>query len=139
MRVGASSDLLIGDLLQYSNFIDSFNRIMEQEDILHYQDIKNEMIINPENFSRYFFRSKKELQEVLTTQVVKDFNLSEMKIEVKHHGLNLFDAAEQSNYYFTNLQTKAAMKDNLLNENLTADEKKQIKDKMKEWEEKIKE
>ena len=133
--MGASSDMLIGDLKQYSNFVDSLNRVLENKDILKYQEIKNELMINPENYSRYFFRSTKELNEVAAMEVVKDFNLSDMQIVVRQHGLNLFEDADKSNYYFTNIQTRSAMKDSLLNEDLTNEQKEEIKNKLKTMEE----
>lgn len=114
-KFGTTGDLFIGKLDQYKDFLNKVEELIKNHDgNANFEDKKpgDELFIDDVSYPEEFFLDTEQGITLQNYYILKDYNMTQIEINVEEEGLNLFDIAYKSNYPLTNALTTGVFEKN---------------------------
>lgn len=108
-RFGASSELFMGKMKKFFEFFKNVEEVVTEFNPAIKVDVDNEFNIDEDDYPSEFFTETNNLEDSQTSNLLKDFNLSNFEINIESKGINLFDIADHSHYFLTNARTRSSV------------------------------
>lgn len=114
-KFGTTGDLFIGKLDQYKDFLNKVEELIKNNNpSSNFEDKKpgDELFIDDTVYPEEFFLDPEQGISSQNYNILKDYNMTQIEINVEEEGLNLFDIAYKSNYPLTNSLTTHILEKN---------------------------
>lgn len=108
-RFGSASELFVGKIKKFYEFFKNIERVLIEFNPEVKEDINKEFEIDDTDYENQFFTDMHTLEDSENNNLLKDFNLSNFEINIENEGINMFDIANNSNYFLTNARTRSSV------------------------------